>query len=86
MIPIPLLLRFMLAPMTATHAQSPALDALPTLQNYESHRITSADPSGGNADWRDLAPGATLEELRQADWVSPDFAGVDFEKIEGAFQ
>jgi len=33
-----------------------------------------------------LAHSRPLEELRQADWVSPDFAGVDFEKIEGAFQ
>ncbi len=39
--------------------QDPALDDLPTLRNFESHRITSADPTGGNADWWDIAPGQT---------------------------
>jgi beta-phosphoglucomutase len=33
-----------------------------------------------------LAHSRALEELRHADWVSPNFAGVDFEEIEGAFQ
>ena len=39
--------------------QDPALDDLPTLRNFESHRITSADPTGGNADWWDIEPGQT---------------------------
>lgn len=36
------------------------MDDLPTLKNYESHRITSADPAGGNNDFRKLEPGGTL--------------------------
>ncbi len=34
--------------------------SLPALHDFTSHRITSADPTGGNADWRDLPPGGTL--------------------------
>jgi D-arabinan exo alpha-(1,3)/(1,5)-arabinofuranosidase (non-reducing end) len=36
------------------------LDSLPVLKDFQAHRITSADPAGGNQDWRDLAPGQTL--------------------------
>jgi hypothetical protein len=41
-------------------AQQFSFDGLATAQEYESHRITSADPSGGNEDWRYLEPGGTL--------------------------
>jgi beta-phosphoglucomutase len=33
-----------------------------------------------------LAHSRSLEDLRQADWVSADFGGVDFEAIESALQ
>jgi hypothetical protein len=39
--------------------QEPALDDLPAARDFESHRITSADPTGGNADWWDIGPGQT---------------------------
>lgn len=42
------------------YAQGAGLEQLATLPDFESHRITSADPTGGNADWRDLEPGGTL--------------------------
>lgn len=38
----------------------PPLDGLPQLKEYEAHRITSADPTGGNQDYRTLPPGGTL--------------------------
>jgi hypothetical protein len=41
-------------------AQDVPLGDLPTLRDFTAHRITSADPSGGNEDWRDLPPGGTL--------------------------
>ena len=41
-------------------AQDFALDNLPALHNFQSHRITSADPTGKNDDWRRLEPGQTL--------------------------
>jgi hypothetical protein len=41
-------------------AQSDVLENLPTLPEFGSHRITSSDPTGGNADWRILEPGQTL--------------------------
>ena len=41
-------------------AQPDVLDKLPMLPDFGSHRITSADPTGGNADWRVLEPGQTL--------------------------
>lgn len=44
----------------AAPAQDLALDQLPALRDFESHRITSADPTGRNEDWRDLKPGETL--------------------------
>src|SRR5215471_9679973 len=36
------------------------LDQLPAMCPYEAHRVTSSDPTGGNDDWRNLEPGATL--------------------------
>ncbi len=42
------------------------LGTLPHLHDFEGHRVTSADPSGGNNDWRDLAPGQTLVLLDAA--------------------
>ena len=44
----------------AVHAGDSFLDSLPVLRSYEMRRITSHDPTGGNQDWRSLAPGATL--------------------------
>jgi Protein of unknown function (DUF2961) len=41
-------------------AQEFSLDNLPALHNFQSHRITSADPTGGNNDFRELQPGQTL--------------------------
>ena len=41
-------------------AQSDWLQELPALPDFDSHRITSSDPTGGNADWRMLEPGQTL--------------------------
>src|ERR1035441_4976622 len=41
-------------------AQSDWPQTLPTLPDFDSHRITSSDPTGGNADWRMLEPGQTL--------------------------
>jgi hypothetical protein len=35
------------------------LERLASAKDYESHRITSADPTGGNADWWDIGPGQT---------------------------
>jgi hypothetical protein len=39
--------------------QDSSLEGLATAREFESHRITSADPSGGNADWWDIQPGQT---------------------------
>jgi hypothetical protein len=39
--------------------QDPALEDLPAAKQFESHRITSADPTGGNADRWDIGPGQT---------------------------
>ncbi len=33
---------------------------LARLKDFDSHRVTSADPTGRNDDWRALAPGGTL--------------------------
>ncbi len=48
------------AGITRLAAQDPALDSLPSLKQYSSHRITSTDPTGGNDDFRVLGPGGTL--------------------------
>ncbi len=45
---------------SASRSQDWALDNLPARQDFASHRLTSADPTGGNDDWRDLPPGQTL--------------------------
>ncbi len=42
------------------HSQTLSTEDLPTLRDFESHRITSADPRGGNEDFRFLEPGSTL--------------------------
>ncbi len=36
------------------------LQSLPALHDFEAHRITSVDPTGGNKDWRNLPAGETL--------------------------
>jgi hypothetical protein len=41
-------------------AQENSFEALATLPEYESHRTTSSDPTGGNDDWRVIEPGQTL--------------------------
>jgi hypothetical protein len=40
--------------------QAAGVEDLATAHDFESHRITSADPTGGNHDLRELEPGATL--------------------------
>jgi hypothetical protein len=35
------------------------LNDLPALRSFESHRLTSANPTGGNADWWEIGPGKT---------------------------
>jgi hypothetical protein len=56
---VPLIIVLVLA--TRGQAQSPALlfENLPTARDFTSHRITSADTSGGNVDWWDIAAGET---------------------------
>ncbi|MGA2619683.1 MAG: glycoside hydrolase family 172 protein [Thermoguttaceae bacterium] len=54
-----LLVSSLLALCAPLFGQDPALDDLPRLRTFESHRITSADPTGGNADWWDIGPGQT---------------------------
>lgn len=39
---------------------SELIQGLPNLCDFEMHRLTSADPTGGNRDWRQLPPGKTL--------------------------
>lgn len=39
---------------------SELIRALPNLCDFEMHRITSADPTEGNEDWRELPPSKTL--------------------------
>lgn len=36
------------------------VQGLATACDFEAHRVTSADPAGGNEDWRYLQPGETL--------------------------
>jgi hypothetical protein len=54
--------RFCLALLAAAAgaAHGQILDGLSTLPHFDSHRITSADPTGGNNDSRTLDPGQTL--------------------------
>jgi len=50
----------LLAGLLASQAQEFSPEGLAALRDFESHRITSAEPSGGNEDFRVLAPGQTL--------------------------
>ena len=40
--------------------EAQSLQSLPQLCDFEMRRITSADPKGGNRDFRELPPGQTL--------------------------
>jgi len=58
---------FVAAVLSATACAEPGVKsspelvlALPALCNFEMHRVTSADPTGGNTDWKELLPGETL--------------------------
>ncbi|MEI6780397.1 MAG: acyl-CoA dehydrogenase family protein [Verrucomicrobiota bacterium] len=51
---------FQLSAGLLAQAQDVALDSLPALHSFQFHRITSADPTGKNDDWRRLQPGHTL--------------------------
>ncbi len=57
--PVPAFLAIILTPASLL-GQAPSLERLPAACNFEAHRITSADPKGGNEDWRFLEPGGTL--------------------------
>lgn len=46
--------------MLSTRFRAQDLETLAAEEEFASHRITSADPSGGNNDLRDLEPGGTL--------------------------
>ena len=46
--------------LVVASGQDLSLESLPALQDFEAHRITSADPKGANEDWRVLKPGETL--------------------------
>ncbi len=50
----------LLAATAFSAGQDLFLKNLPTLRDFASHRITSADPTGRNEDWRFLEPGGTL--------------------------
>lgn len=45
---------------TSGAASSEDWPSLSAAKDYEAHRITSVDPTGGNRDWRDLPAGQTL--------------------------
>ncbi len=45
---------------TASLAQEFSPEGLAALRDFESHRVTLADPTGGNDDFRVLEPGQTL--------------------------
>ncbi len=47
-------------PLLASRLRGEDLESLATREDFESHRITSADPTGGNDDARKLEPGGTL--------------------------
>ena len=44
----------------ASAGQDFPAESLPSFKDFDSHRITSANPTGGNDDFRVLEPGATL--------------------------
>ncbi|MBI4325326.1 MAG: DUF2961 domain-containing protein [Chloroflexi bacterium] len=50
----------LLAAAALAPGQDISLESLPALRDFESRRLTSADPSGRDEDWRFLEPGATL--------------------------
>ncbi|MGA2867328.1 MAG: glycoside hydrolase family 172 protein [Verrucomicrobiota bacterium] len=50
----------LLAGLLTSQAQEFSPEGLAALRDFASHRITSADPSGGNEDFRVLGPGQTL--------------------------
>lgn len=50
----------LLLPFSA-FGQELAFERLAEACDFEAHRIKSADPKGGNEDWRLLQPGGTLE-------------------------
>jgi len=54
-----LLLRLVLIP-SGLHGQDLSLEQLPGARDFEAHRLTSSDPTGGNEDWRYLESGGTL--------------------------
>ena len=41
-------------PMLSRCLRGQDLESLPAEREFESHRVTSADPTGGNDDFRDL--------------------------------
>ncbi len=61
-----LVIATLFTPGAPLSAQEQSLEGLPAARDFESHRLTSADPSGGNADWWDIGPGETrvLAEIR----------------------
>jgi len=54
-----LLLSLVLIP-SGLHGQDLSLEQLPGARDFEAHRLTSSDPTGGNEDWRYLESGGTL--------------------------
>jgi len=54
-----LLLSFVLIP-SGLQGQDLSLEQLPGARDFEAHRLTSSDPTGGNEDWRYLEPGGAL--------------------------
>ena len=48
------------ASLAGPPAEAQPLQSLPKLCDFEMRRITSADPKGGNRDFRELPPGQTL--------------------------
>src|SRR5215469_7290410 len=63
---LPKLLALCLMSMPAFPQISPAsLDTLPQAKDYVQHRSSSYDRTGGNADFRAIAPGETLGLLDQ---------------------
>jgi hypothetical protein len=63
-----LLAAVVLAVALQSHAQDPGswLSSLPQPKSYVQKRASSYDRSGGNADYREIAPGATLTLLDES--------------------
>ncbi len=51
---------FGLIVLFAGKCSAQSLDNLLHLQDYTAHRVSSADPKGGNSDWRQIDAGQTL--------------------------